>query len=71
MNEIKETIDKLVERVASLEASLHVAQEALETKNGEIAELKEALNAIEPTNYAAIQQWISEEFAPEFMNVSI
>lgn len=68
MNEIKETIDKLVERVASLEASLHVAQESLEAKEAEIAKLNEAIEAIEPTNYAAIQQWMSEEFAPEFKN---
>lgn len=48
MKDLKAAIDKLTERVTSLEAELHVAKESLEPK------------------YAAIEQWIKEEFAPEF-----
>ena len=48
MKDLKEAIDKLTEKVTSLEAELHVAKESLEPK------------------YAAIEQWIKEEFAPEF-----
>ena len=48
MKELKDAIDKLTEKVTSLEAELHVAKESLEPK------------------YAAIEQWIKEEFAPEF-----
>ena len=47
MKDLKEAIDKLTEKVTSLEAELHVAKESLEPK------------------YAAIEQWITEEFAPE------
>jgi hypothetical protein len=53
MKELKEAIDKLNEKVTSLEAALHVAQESLdETKS------------IKPTNYDGIQKWVVEEFAP-------
>ena len=48
MKDLKEAIDKLTEKVTSLEAELHVAKESLEPK------------------YAAIEQWITEEFAPQF-----
>jgi hypothetical protein len=48
MKDLKEAIDKLTEKVTSLEAELHVAKESL------------------TPNYAAIEQWVSEEFAPEF-----
>ena len=48
MKDLKAAIDKLTEKVTSLEAELHVAKESLEPK------------------YAAIEQWIKEEFAPEF-----
>ena len=47
MKDLKEAIDKLTEKVTSLEAELHVAKESLEPK------------------YAAIEQWITEEFGPE------
>lgn len=65
MEDIKNSIDKLTDRITSLEASLHVAQESLEAKDKEIAELKESLDNIQPTNYEAIQNWIEEEYAPE------
>ena len=55
MNELKDAIDKLTAKVESLEAGLHVAQESLnEAKN------------IQPTNYDAIQQWVIEQFWPEY-----
>ena len=54
MNELKEAIDKLSDKVTSLEAELHVAQESL--------------NSQKPVNYEAIETWIKEEFAPEFRN---
>jgi hypothetical protein len=53
MKDLKEAIDKLTEKVTSLEAELHVAKESLEPK------------------YAAIEQWITEEFAPEFKKETI
>ena len=57
MKELKEAIDKLTEKVTSLEAELHVAQESLNE-----------VKSIKPTNYEGIQKWITEEFAPEFQN---
>lgn len=53
MKDLKDAIDKLTEKVTSLEAELHVAKESLEPK------------------YAAIEQWITEEFAPEFKKETI
>ena len=58
MNELKEAIEKLTDKVTSLEAQLHVAQESLN-------ETKEQIPTV---NYDAIQQWVSEEFASEFKN---
>ena len=55
MKELKEAIDKLTEKVTSLEAELHVAQESLNE-----------VKSIKPTNYDGIQKWITEEFAPDF-----
>ena len=52
MKDLKEAIDALTEKVNSLEAQLHVAQESLED--------------IKPINYDAIENWVSNEFAPEF-----
>ena len=52
MNELKEAIEKLTDKVTSLEAELHVAQESL-------AE-------IQPVNYDAIEKWVNEEFKAEF-----
>lgn len=57
MKELKEAIDKLTEKVTSLEAELHVAQESLNE-----------VKSIKPTNYEGIQKWITEEFAPDFQN---
>ena len=52
MNDLKEAIDKLTEKVTSLEAELHVAQESL-------AEVK-------PIDYSSIEQWVTEEFGNDF-----
>ncbi len=68
MNEIKQAIDKLTEKVTQLEAELHVAQESLEQKNSEIEQLTERLDSIKEINYSAIETWVKEEFAPEFKN---
>ena len=59
MNELKEAIDKLSDKVTSLEAQLHVAQESL-------AEANETIAQLESVNYDAIERWVKEEFAPEF-----
>ena len=55
MKELKDAIDKLTAKVESLEAGLHVAQESLNE-----------VNSIQPTNYDAIQKWVTEEFWPEY-----
>jgi len=68
MNEIKQSIDKLTEKVTQLEAELHVAQESLEAKDAEIQSLTERLDNVKETNYGAIETWVKEEFAPEFKN---
>lgn len=57
MNELKEAIDKLSEKVESLQAELHVAQESLNE-----------VKSIKPTNYDAIQKWVVEEFWPNYKN---
>ncbi len=59
MKELKEAIDKLTEKVTSLEAELHVAQESLNETQNEVKSFK-------PTNYDGIQKWVVEQFAPEF-----
>ena len=56
MKDLKEAIDKLTDKVTSLEAELHVAKESLE----------ETQQQIPTVNYDAIQQWVSEEFAAHF-----
>ena len=66
MTELKQAIDQLTEKVTSLEAELHVAQESLTAKDAEIKSLNEKLDAIEAPNYEKVEQWVNEEFAPEF-----
>lgn len=61
MVDIKNSIDKLTQKVSKLESELHIAQEALDTAN---EALYEAHNK-EKINYAGVQAWIEEEFAPE------
>lgn len=66
MNDLKEAIDKLGEKIESLQADLHIAQESLNEKDAQIKQLQEQLEAIPAINYGAIEQWVSEEFATEF-----
>lgn len=57
MTALKEAIDKLTEKVTSLEAQLHIAKESLDE-----------VQSVKPVNYAAIQQWVIEEFGESFKN---
>jgi hypothetical protein len=66
MNDLKEAIDKLGEKIESLQADLHVAQESLTQKDNEIKALHEQLDNIPSINYGAIEQWVTDEFAPNF-----
>ena len=54
MNDLKNAIDKLTDKVTSLEAELHIAKESFEN--------------VEPesVNYAAVEKWITEEAMPKF-----
>ena len=56
MKDLKDAIDKLTEKVTSLEAELHVAKESL----------NETKSSIPTVNYDAIQKWVVEEFGSEF-----
>ena len=68
MQDLKEAIDKLSEKIEGLTADLHVAQESLEKKDEEIKTLTEKLDSIEipEIKYSKIQEWVENEFAPEF-----
>ncbi len=66
MKDLKEAIDKLSEKVESLEAELHIAKESINEKDEQIQALTEQIEAINPTNYDAIESWIKEEFKTEF-----
>ena len=69
MDDLKNAIDQLTEKVTSLEAELHVAQESLTAKEEEIKTLTEKLDSLEipaAVDYEKIEKWVSEEFAPEF-----
>lgn len=68
MQDLKESIDKLTKMVEGLQADLHVAQESLTQKDEEIKTLTEKLNNIQipEVKYSRIQQWVEEEYAPEF-----
>jgi len=68
MNDLKQAIDQLTEKVTSLEAELHVAQESLNSKDEEIKALTEKVNEFKETDYEKIENWVKEEFAPEFKN---
>ena len=70
MQDLKESIDALTKKVEELQADLHVAQESLEQKDGEIKQLTEKLEEIQipEIKYGKIQEWIENEFAPEFTN---
>ncbi len=68
MQDLKEAIDKLSEKIEGLTADLHVAQESLEKKDEEIKTLTEKLDNLEipEIKYSKIQEWVESEFAPEF-----
>ena len=66
MKDLKEAVDKLNEKVESLEAELHVAKESIDEKDEQIQALTEQVSEFKPTNYDAIESWIKEEFKPEF-----
>ena len=68
MQDLKEAIDKLSEKIEGLTADLHVAQESLEKKDEEIKTLTEKLDNLEipEIKYSKIQEWVENEFAPEF-----
>jgi hypothetical protein len=68
MQDLKEAIDKLSEKIEGLTADLHVAQESLEKKDEEIKTLTEKLDnlKIPEIQYSKIQEWVENEFAPEF-----
>ena len=66
MKDLKEAVDKLSEKVESLEAELHVAKESINEKDEQIQALTEQVSEFKPTNYDAIESWIKEEFKPEF-----
>ena len=82
MDDLKQAIDQLTEKVTSLEAELHVAQESLVEKETKLNEITETLNAkneeivaltakvdeFKATNYDAIENWVKEEFASEFQS---
>ena len=78
MTELKQAIDQLTEKVTSLEAELHVAQESLNAKDEEIKALNEKLASVDDltkrvdefksTDYDSIENWVKNEFAPEFKN---
>ena len=65
MEDIKKSVDELTQKVEKLESELHIAQEAKEAAEQALQEAKKAVPVV---NYAAIQTWIEEEFAPEFRN---
>ena len=56
MKDLKAAIDSLTDKVTSLEAQLHVAQESLD----------ETKSSIPTVNYEAIEKWVKEEFADSF-----
>jgi hypothetical protein len=68
MQDLKEAIDKLSEKIEDLTADLHVAQESLKEKDSEIQNLTEKLDSLDipKINYSLVQEWIEKEFAPEF-----
>ena len=65
MEDIKKSVDELTQKVEKLESELHIAQEAKEAAEQALQEAKKSAPVV---NYAAIQTWIEEEFAPEFRN---
>lgn len=61
MEDIKNSVDELTKKVGQLEAELHIAKEAKETAEQALKEAQE-----KTINYDGVQQWIEEEYIPEF-----
>jgi hypothetical protein len=66
MEDIKKSIDTLAQKIADLEATLHITQESLKEKSEELDKVNEKIENMEGVNYQGIQLWIEEHFAPEF-----
>ena len=74
MDAIKSSIDKLTDKIAELEAQLHVTGESLEEQARVIEEQKETINELADArvnydvNYDAIEAWVREEYGTEVDN---
>ena len=70
MDAIKSSIDKLTDKIAELEAQLHVTGESLEEQARVIEEQKETINELADArvNYDAIEAWVREEYGAEVDN---
>jgi len=68
MNDLKEAIDKLTEKVESLEADLHVAKESIDEAKNQI-QTQQTQNQETPViTMESIETWVKETFAPELKN---
>lgn len=65
MKEVMDSIKELKDQIKSLQADLHVANEAKEELENKVNELITKVNE-GAVNYDAIQEWVTEQFAPEF-----
>ena len=63
MEDIKKSVDELTQKIEKLESELHIAEEAKKTAEEALEEAKKAAPVV---NYKAVQEWIEEQFAPEF-----
>jgi peptidyl-tRNA hydrolase len=74
MKDLKEAIDKLTEKVTSLEAELHVAKESFEPNYNAIEKwvLEEFAPEFKQETISEmadyVEGWVTEEFAPEVQN---
>ena len=68
MEDLKQSIENLSKKIEDLQADLHIAKESLKEKDKKIDMLKEQIENLDiPTiNYEGIQNWIEEQFAPNF-----
>ena len=69
MNDLKVAIDKLTERISSLESQLHVAQESLDNIYDDIlTDVNESIRNSNEIMCESVQKWVVNEFAPEVQN---
>ena len=68
MEDLKQSIENLSKKIEDLQADLHIAKESLNEKDKKISMLQEQLDNLEipAINYEGIQNWIEEQFAPNF-----